>query len=330
MKSSFKFLANFALATAVFLIAVSGFQAYSVNEKPVSDARSKTGEIVKCGPNSEGDVKSPGEALKVLKKGMVIHFMPGHYDKNITISQDNIIIEGEAGKFCDLDLTLTGKRSFVRNIWLTSLSSNQDLAVADSIINHYYVSNDARADIYFNNCCLRRFHVGCYNKRIFLDKCTICGLDSVFHINGSQITIENSVIYSLENVMYFTNYNRVKLVISDSLIYGGNLLATGNDEKTIVSEIKDMKNLCSFTKKGNVVTEKPVFEAELQKPAGYNKTSHHIYSSSYSSSSSYYIVNCREYENLMTFVLKDQSPGKKEGFGANLDEKGVPIPPTKK
>lgn len=305
-----------------FSLLLGPLQVFSANDKFVNVARTKTGEVVKVGPEADGDVKSIPEMLKNLKKGTIVHFMPGNYDKSIEIGQDNIVIEGEPGKFCGISITITGKNCSIRNIWLSYVYAKLDLAVVDSVVNEFSIGDDAKADFYFNNSCFRKLSVHYYNKRVFIENCTISGQNDTLSLDGSQINVENSIICSKDNAIRFSNWNRVKLTISNSLVYGGGTLATGNDDKTIVTEVKELKNLCNFTKKGNIITEKPSFEVELQKP---------VEGRAIRGMEERVFFYCREYQNLMSYVLKAESPGKSENLGASLDDKGFPVAqPVKK
>ncbi len=319
----------------VFLLAVSCLTgagtAFAAGEKEAKTARTKTGTVIKCAPEANAEVKSATEAAGLLKKGMVLQISPGTYTNDVlAINTDGVIIEGEPGKFCSIRLSIHSKGCVVRNIWLPSLSHVNDLTVVDSIINYYEIDTSSKADVLLDNCCFRNINVNYYNKKLLFNNCTICSFEDGMDLYGGAITVNKSIVYSLDTAFKIGSWDRVKLTIGESLIFGKSSLGADTSQKNVALDVKGFKNICNFTKKGNILTAKPLFESDIAEELAADGTRacgttttviRRAGSCGIASISSY-----SSEDNLKNFILKPDSPGKKEDYGAFLSEAGFPIP----
>lgn len=322
-------IAKFNITKSVSFFVLFTFYGYFVfasaseAEKTLKSFRTKTGTVViKCGPESKDDIKSLPEALSLLKKGSILQISPGNYTaRELTIAVDGVIIEGERGKFCDISINITSKGCLVRNIWLRRLTHKDDLTIIDSVINNYVLDTDCKADVLIANSCFRYFYIYHYNKKVQLLNCTICSPNGIY-LYGGAIKIEKSIVYSLDTAFKISSYNKVKLTIVDSLIYGAGALGADTARNKVVVDLKNFKDICNFTKKGNILTVKPLFESDINAAESTIITRRAVSEDGVVLSRS--LSSC--IENLKAFVLKEDSPAKKEGYGALLDENGFPKP----
>lgn len=291
--------------------------------KSVKNARIKLGDTVKCAPVAEGEFKIPADATRALKKGSILYLKPGNYEKDLDIFTENVVIEGEPGQFCDVNLSITAKGCSIRNLWFRGLTCNLDITVVDSVFGNFESEEDCRADQVFDNCGIGSMTIFSYNKNIVLNKCTISNGGTALWLWGSKFTIENSIIYGRTNAFFFSSRNRVGLTMNDSIAYSDENLGANNDPKNSTKDFKDFKALCDFKKTGKALSDKPVFDSgpsantiirETLKSVGSGKNSY------------YHEFSYTGNVGLKDFLLKDDSPGKAEGYGVNLSADSFPVP----
>ncbi len=319
-------------AAIIVSIFISGF-AYEANAlgggamKSVKDARAKTsGEVIKCSPEGGGEFKKPSEAITSLKKGMTLKLMPGTYMDEMVISCDGITIEGgEPGKRCDINLELTGKDYFVRNLFCNTIRCNLDITLVDSAVKYFMSEKDSKADIVFDNCCIGALDIMSYNKSIELNRCTICNGGNAALMHGSKILIEKCVLYA-KDVVFMLGTSKPKIDIDNSVVYGdagfAKDIASGKIAKTM-DDAKKQRFQANIMKKKNVLEEKPLFDKEPSVTAVFDVK----YDTSYREGWTRKVVYPSGIMNLADWILKEDSPGRKEGFGASLNADGVLVPP---
>ncbi len=313
------------LLRGIFILLAAGFPFLSFGlggsaAKNIKLARTKTApETLKCGPVAEAGVLTPAQLAGTLKKGTIVKILPGSYEKDIIINSDDIIIEGEPGKFCDANLTISGKDCIVRNLWVRYIECTLDFTCVDSVMTLFYSYEDSKGDLVFDNCCFSHIGVDSYNKNLYLNRCTLSSAGVGFWMWGSQIDIENSVIFSTDTLFVCAWRNKIKIDIINSVVGSSANFASDRGMTKVARTIADVKNSklpCSVTAK-KVFEEKASFE---EGPSGCV-----LYSDSVTSRSGWSRTTS-SLAKLKDFVLKDGSPGKKEGLGANLSPEGFPVP----
>jgi hypothetical protein len=319
---------------ALFALISSSLIAAPAAPGPFDSFRTKTGSaVIKCSPDgkAEGSV-TPGEAVRSMKKGAILHLMPGQYS-SFELDLDNIIIEGESGQFCNISLTLKGRKNIVRNLWAGSLSCNTDFTMVDSIICYFSCDyNEKKMEQEFYNCCFNSVNVYSYkDNKLTFNKCTIASDNSYglyFSYGDGNLYFINSVLYGKNKLFKLPDLNRgddrgARMSLDNSLIFGEMALADGttrsggvnNEKDEKVFDIKGLRKLCKqVVVKGNIITEKPVFKKDLDSRGAILVERAQVIRSSYS------------YLDPLVFVLDDKSPGKDRNIGANLNEKGIPVP----
>ncbi|HBC88914.1 MAG TPA: hypothetical protein DCZ94_18380 [Lentisphaeria bacterium] len=323
-----------AISCSFLLISIC-CQSAPIPPGPYDTQRAKTGTIVKCSPDgkAEGSLL-PGEAIRNLKKGSILHLCPGNYSSSFDIDMDNLIIEGETGKYCSASIRLKGKKNIIRNLWTSSVECETDITVIDSVIGHYSCeNNDKKMTQEFYNSCFNTIDVYSYkdNKLTFL-KCNIVSDNSyAFWISwgDGNLYFTNCILYGKNKLFNLPERDKgndqgIRISLDNTLLYGemaladgiskGGVNSSGKEEKAL--DLKGLKRLSKqLTTRGDIINERPIFKKELQTrfavPDGVRVI--------HSSSSSYYT-------DLNVFVLDDKSPGKDKNIGANLNEMGFPVP----
>lgn len=315
------------------LIIISGnlFGLGGSASKNIKAARAKiSAESIKCSPAGGEGTVNPLQAAGSLKKGMILHIMPGEYEKEIVVNADMVVVEGEPGKFCGADIIVKSKGCIVRNLWCRSISSNLDITIVDSVMTYFYTDDDSKGDIVFDNCCLGHIQVFSYNKDISLNNCSISNQGPALWLWGSKLSIENSIIYGVETAFVCAFRNKIKLDISNSVVFSQGNIAVNKDMSIVAKTFADLKKsklpLTATLKK--VIEEKPVFEQEPSSNVVYSYSEVRAWTRA-----------VRSHVKLNDFVLKDDSPGKKDGLGAQLSADAfpqyvngskTPAPPAKK
>lgn len=285
---------------------------------PYDILRTKTGNVIRCSPDGKAkDSVLPGDAVKMLKKGSVLKFLPGSYSGTFQISVDDVIIEGEPGKLCDATLQIRGKNILIRNLWTSNVFCNTDIRIIDSVIENYTCeSSDKKFDQEFYNCCFSTLNVyGYKDNRLTFKNCSIvsdCFPQAICFTSGKKtVSFTNCLLYGKNSVFGFPNNEDIRLSIenailfgemgmADGIVKGGGVNKSGKDMKA--TDIKGLKRLSNQVMiKGELITERPIFKKVLNagdvdvQPGG-------------------------------RFALDDKSPGKDKNFGANLDKTGFPAP----
>lgn len=312
------FLKDFLL----FLLPMILFFQCALNaasEKAIKSARSDTSEpALKCSPSGESGTLTPGKLAGEQKKGMTILLLAGQYENEIVINADRVIVTGEPGKFCDARLLINGKDCVVKNLWVREIETEVGIACIDSIISRFVVSGyETKADVVFDNCCIGSTEAYSYGKTITYKNCTLCSEGDLFTIGGGRYDFNNCVLYSKDSIFKVTSDNKIKINISNSLVFTKNNFASDYNKRKVANTSKDIKKsklTCTVTIK-NVIEEKPIFALEPGEGEGgaddRGSDRHHW----------------RPNFNPRNFILLDNSPGKKDGFGAKLSPEGYPIPP---
>jgi hypothetical protein len=216
-------------------------------------------ETIKCSAEEgNADAPSPLFALKKLKKGSELVFLPGNYGE-VSINQDGIIISGDGTGFVDIQLKINGKKCIVRNLWANSLLIGTDTTVVDSVIGWLSIDTASSYDSHQNikvsiyNTAFCNLATG-YDDRANVDikNCTAikagfyrqsltgqvgfrrwdCGMEnsgSVIECDPfSNITIINSILVSPSHIFNFDksyHNDKAKLSLKNNIIYGKNGLA---------------------------------------------------------------------------------------------------------
>jgi hypothetical protein len=298
---------------------------------PYDTLKTKTGAVVKCSPDgkAEGSLP-PGEAIRNLKKGSILHLLPGHYSSSFDIDNDGLIIEGEPGGYCAAGITVKGKKAIIRNLWIDNVNCNTDLTVIDSVISNYNCrTNEKKMEQVFYNSCFNNIQIdSCRDNKLNFTKCTVVSDSShavSFSWGDTNISFSNCILSGKNKLFRLPELDRsnkqgVKISLDNTLLYGEMALADGIDKSGVNSRgkeetVRDMKGLKRLTKqlvtKGEVITEKPMFKKErnantLEKSTAVTTGS--------SSCTNYYIPD------LNMFVLEDESPGKDRNIGATLSD----------
>jgi hypothetical protein len=317
-----KFLSVFLCS--LFILSIS---CISATTGTYDTLRTKTGSaVIKCSPDgkAEGSL-SPGEAIRSLKKGSVLHLLPGSYDSSLSIDIDGLIIEGEPGKHCDVRLSLKGKKNIVRNLWASQIECETDITIIDSVIGYYTCeNNDKKMEQDFYNSCFGSITIYSYkDNKLSFTKCNVVSENShaiYFSWGDGNISFTNCILYGKNTLFSLPERDKgndqgVRISLENTLLYGEVALADGStkngvnnwggkEEKAL--DLKGLKKLAKqMTSKGDVISEKPVFKKELQRRE-------FDYSGGYL--------------DLKKFILDDKSPGKNKNIGANLNDAGFPVP----
>lgn len=289
----------------------------AASDKAVKSARADTSEpALKCGPSGESGTLTPGKLAGEQKKGMTILLTAGQYDGEIVINADKVIITGELGKFCDARLVINGKDCIVKNLWVRKIETEVGIVCIDSIISRFEGSGyDTKAEITFDNCCIGSTDIYSYGKTITFKNCTICSEGDLFTIGGGKYDFNNCIMYSTDSIFKVTSDNKIKINIYNSLVFTKGNFASDYNKRKVANTSKDIKKsklTCTVTMK-NVIEEKPLLALEPGEDEGNDGVSsrHHW----------------RSDVRPKNFILLDNSPGKKEGYGAKLNPEGYPIPP---
>ncbi len=296
--------------------------------KSAKTARTKPSQdVIKCSPEGGGEFKRPAEAMSALKKGGVLFLGPGRYDSDLVVSADGCLIEGEPGKLCDANIEIVAKNCSARNLWVERIECNNDFTAVDCIVGSFCTGGDGKADIVFDNCLIKDFCVWSYGKKIFLSSCTCSNGGESFSLGGGEMSIDKSVVYSGGAAFRFTSSNRVKLKIANSVVYGEKSIGYYEESGKFCNEIGALKDICQFHKSGEVFKEKPSFE---EMPAA-RENRHGMRGGGR-------VVRVVTREdgmgdfasvNLKNFTMREDSPGRKQGWGCNLSKEGFPVPSAK-
>ncbi len=289
------------LLTAAFFFLFSFFQAHAeLKEKDLSTAKTGGGEIIKCHPKGERGGLKIAEALAKLKKGSVLHLMPAEYESEISVSVKGVIIEGEPGYYYRNRLNIRAEDCIVRNIWISSMLCDYSFIAVDSIIGYFHASAQDGGDVFFRNCCFEDMHFYSYakNKKINLSNCTLNSFSSAITLSGGDWTIENCVLCATGKALtcWSSGQNDSRLKIKNSIIYGGECLGSNTRTGAVCSDLKGLKKIFSVKTEGKVLLEKPQFLMEI---------------------GNIRIAYSDRARDLEKYILKDDSPGSKEGWGAN-------------
>ncbi len=295
-------------------------------EKMGIAARTKEGQVIKCSPNGGDDTKTLLDGLKLLKEKMVLHLMPGEYEDSLQSSLDGIIVEGEPGGYCSVDIKLTGKNIIIRNMWCNHASTRGDTVIVDSIIGIFQTSWDNnKAQYSFYNCCLHAVMLGDYNHKVHLRNCTIVqNAKDNFCVSmwyGGYVSVEDSIMYSESRC--FRLDGNPELHIENSMVYGALSLAvddgySSRTKGTEAVDVKGFKKICRLKTMGEIIMEKPTFAAKSKKSVA--EVSTHGAGISWSTERD---------KDLNIFKLEKGSVGEGKNLGANLNEDGFPVPKTK-
>ena len=280
------------------------------SDRIIKNARSENSDpALKCGPSESEGVITPESLAREQKKGMTILFLPGQYEGEIVISADEVVITGDPGKFCDARMVIDGKNCVVKNLWIREISTVNNTACIDSIISRFTTRNRGKAEMVFDNCCIGATAIRSYGKTLIYKNSTLCNMENLFMMGGGALEFDNCILYSKNSLFKLVSTkNKVKITISNSLVFARNNFASDRDMRMVAATSKDIKKSklpCNGVIK-NVIEEKPLFKLEVGKPDG-NLNDWNVK-----------IIQPRN------FILLEDSPGKKEGFGAKLTEEGFP------
>jgi hypothetical protein len=292
--------------------------------------KAKGKKVILCSPEGKEDGSlEPGKALAQLKRGMTIKFLPGNYPAEIMINEDNVIIEGEPGKECGIDLKINGKKCIVRNLYnFMTIEARKDITIVDSVINKIQLFKKVNSTMY--NCAIGSIGVCCSDSKtdLGLKYCTIRD-NNRFKISKKTIFLsgtgtisfffDNCVLYSPESLIgvHECSSKKHKFTFKNSIFYGetclGEKYSKASSGKTayIARNIKDFKKIAKVFMTGSKI-EKPVF---IKNKPGKKEIEK--------------LINKRIYNLLPpdTFTLAENSPGKDMGVGIkSVNAEGFPAP----
>jgi hypothetical protein len=288
-----------------------------------------SGTVIKCSPNGGDGTVAAAEALRALKPGTILQLHPGTYESALVIGTDKVIIEGGSpGGYCEAKIELSGKDCVIRNLWANHLELSSNAVVVDSVFNYVCTpETQAKADcILYNSCCRAIFLGNERNSLAIIDSTVLQDANSCFAIASRKtgtFRLRNSIVYA--KYIAFRIANNPKLEIENSLIFGNAGLAkedTYNARKkgATAMDLASFKKLSKCRAKGENLSEKPVFKRPSEKSAANGLLG-------------YYDLNGRQMswqENSEEapdfYLLADNSPLITKGIGANLNEKGFPVP----
>ena len=300
--------------TFLFFLLMPLFLQNTLNadaERNIKKARVENSEpTLKCGPSESEGVITPSKLPGELKKGMTILLMPGKYEYDeIGINTDKVVITGEPGRYCDVKVVVSGKDCVIKNLWVREIRSEGNTVFIDSIVSNFVTEKSDTAEIVFDNCCIGTTNICAPGKKLVYRNCTLCATEELFSANGGDFDFGKCILYS-RNLLFRleSGGNKVKIAIANSVAFAKNNFAADRDMKMIAGksgDVKKSKLLCTLVMK-KVLEEKPILKLEMGESdkdlAGWWPGNVHP----------------------RNFVLLDDSPGKKDGFGAKLSEDGFP------
>ena len=274
--------------------------------------------VIKCGPETAGDVLMPIQALSVLKNGSTLQLMSGNYEGDIVITANKVLIIGDgSGKKCDVDLKISGKGCTIKNIWLDDILANNNLIVVDSIFSTLRSGYDnqgrSKLDIAVFNTCLTSIQSSWDNSKITLKNCTLVsewgGSMCPIECNSTmRLTIINSILYAPSILFRFSDYSgrarsRGKLILDGCVVFGKSGLgrvgySSSSGKKKLALNLKELKRI------GNVAFKRGT---KMQMPKFINQAK-------FSNSGSSRMGRITP----KYFILTKDSPGK--GKGVNVEE----------
>lgn len=332
-----------ALVVVLFIFSATVLMSDRYDSIVAKARKAKGKSVIVCSPEGEAEGSvDPGAALRQLKRGMTLKFLPGNYPAQMEIQPNNVIIEGEIGKKCGVDLKITGKKCIVRNLYsYMDIESEKDIIIIDSVINRVSISaedgRDRLSSIIYNSAMssmdIRNIFPRGKNE-VYLKYCAIIGYDGtdiriIYMYGDVSAAFDKCVLYSPSSLFYVNNYNlsskKSKLALKNSIFYGSVSLGktekstsrvktwNSNTETFIARDIKDFKKICRVSLSGSKM-EKPIFKG---KPKQLSiKKQNHKYSHLY----------CLLPPD--SFTLTENSPGKDMEAGVNsVNKEGFPAPP---
>ncbi len=326
-----KYLQTAAVATLIFfMIPVKLFSAEKIFTSTLplvansaKDARKLKGDIVKCAPEANGDIKAPVDAIRKLKAGMILHLLPGKYEDEVNVTADNVLIEGEPGEFYDLNLLVSGKGCSIRNLWFCRLRCDNDITVIDSVFNNFSSGKNTKANQIFDNCCIGSITLFHPAKTIFLNKCTISNGKTAIWLRKNKITIENSIVYAKKQTLFFCEKDG--LIVKKSLLYSDENIGACPKAENNTNDLMKMSKLCKPIVTDSI-SEKPLFENEPSLTTDPKRADTSRIDDAATEWNYAWGVHHAGNVALKDFILKEGSPGKTRGYGANLSKEGFPVP----
>jgi hypothetical protein len=299
-------------------------------------ARAISGDtVIKCSPTGGDGTLSVGEALRVLKPGVVLQLYPGTYESVLIISTDKVIIEGgTADRYCEVKIELGGKDCVIRKLWANHLELNRSAIVVDSVFNYICTPYDnTKVECVLYNSCCRAIYLGDErNSLAAIDSTVRQGADSCFALacrKSGTFKLRNSIIYATYIAMRVFGSPRVE--IENCLIFGDEGLAkspapSAKKQSETAIDMASFRKLAKSRNKGENLGEKPVFKRSSSMDAslriGYldeDKNKEKIPGNGW--------FWTRQTEEAPDFyLLADDSPLIARGIGANLDKNGFPVP----
>ena len=298
----------------LFFLLIPLFLQSALNadaERNIKKARAENSEpTLKCGPSESEGVVTPAKLPGELKKGMTILLLPGKYEyQEIGVSADKVVIMGEPGRYCDVRVVVSGKDCVVKNLWVREVRTEVNPIFIDSIISRFVTEKSDTAEIVFDNCCIGPTNIYSPGKKLVYRNCTLCGTEELFSVNGGEFDFGKCILYS-RNLLFQLrdSASRVKIAITNSVAFAKNNFAADREMKMIAGksgDVKKSKLSCTLVMK-KVLEEKPILRLEVGEsdrdlPDWWPGNVHP-----------------------RNFILLDDSPGKKDGFGAKLTEDGFP------
>jgi len=306
-------------------------------DKEIAAARTKTGEVIICSPYG----KVPGthsveEAAKMIRPGMILRLLPGHYNppELIIFEQDKLIVESDSsGGYVDFPLYLYGKDCIVRNINIRGVETDSGTVIDTKTHGITITSGGKSSSALIANCAINGLMLYCNGQDITVRNTSV--------INGAKIvkggerkviqtrtytthTSGGSSIYSIinfgkmekkgkvsfEKCMFFsdghlfhgnpTSMKLVNLVLLDNLIWCEHSLFQASSQ----TELKTTEGLKNYFNFGREIKNSLIKPQLKQNPSDSSR-----------------------HDMRPGIFIITSGPGSNKEYGCNMNEsKGIPVP----
>ena len=280
-------------------IILLGFSAKAATiEEKAKAARAYVGKdpTIKCGPKNSGDIVLPAVAMNQLKTGSVLVLTPGNYGRApIRITANKVLITGDgSGRFCNVSLVITGRNCVVKDIWVSRITTSNDIVVVDSVINFFDAGRltNKKSTHYFYNTCISFLRTPPHDMKVIMKKCTVAGGRTGIESGiNPRFTISDCLITADDAPFHFDDKGgKNKVTMEHCRIYGkaGTIASKGRHNSSVAIDLKQLSRIANVFYKKDVQITKPIFLSN-------------------------------KYNNLGQFIQADDSPAKDVGIDPKLN-----------